>query len=745
MNNEPDDKKMNAKGNKDNDDWKKRLQDEFKPENMEKRFKDMRNGKGGKYRFSFWYFLLVIVVLAILNFMFLRTPDEVIEFSVFKEKVENGEIKRVKMTPSFYYGMTYTSDEYASQVVDSLTQRLNGNSSSGQVGNMVKTVPINDPTFVPLMESRGVEFYAEQEKRNYFLEILVSWVVPLLFLFFIWRMIFKRMGGGMGGSNVMSFGQNNSKIVAEEDLNTRFKDVAGCEESKDELVEVVDFLKTPDKYTSIGGKIPKGVLLVGPPGTGKTLMARAVAGEAGVTFFRMSGADFVEMFVGVGAARVRDLFKQAREKAPCIIFIDELDAIGKSRAGAVSTNDEREQTLNQLLVEMDGFDSTSGVIILAATNRPEVLDPALLRPGRFDRQVLVDKPDLLGREAILKIHSSGVSLAPEVDLKEVAKATPGFVGADLANIVNEAALLAVRGGRKAVSQLDLDEAIEKTIAGLEKKNRLINPREREIVAYHETGHALIAAFTPDADPVQKISIVPRGMGALGYTLQTPTEDRFLMTQEELIGRIDILLGGRAAEEIVFGKISTGASNDIMKSTDIARNMITEYGMSEKFKNMALSKRNGSYLEGAGSVKEYSEQTQQYIDEEISRLMDERYKVVVGLLTKHRDLLDSITDHLMDEEIVSTEEFLRLIENDENGAAELASRKEKDMKISKRAAEKGQKRNDEIIARNKARELAEKNEPPTVSQEHKTENPFAREVPLTMAGDESKEPEDDKTE
>ena len=728
MSKEPDDNKLDAQGkNNNNDDWRKKFQDELKPENMEKRIKKFRNGK---YRFSFWYFLLVIVVLAVLNFLFLRAPDEVIEFSAFKEKVEQGEIRRVKMTPSFYYGMTYTSGEYAEQMVDTLTQRLQGGSASTSQGNVFKTVPINDPTFVPLMESMEVEFYAEQEKRNYFLEILLSWVVPLLFLFFIWRMIFKRMGN-MGGSNVMSFGQNNSKIVAEEDLNTRFKDVAGCEESKDELVEVVDFLKTPDKYTSIGGKIPKGVLLVGPPGTGKTLMARAVAGEAGVTFFRMSGADFVEMFVGVGAARVRDLFKQAREKAPCIIFIDELDAIGKSRAGAISTNDEREQTLNQLLVEMDGFDSTSGVIILAATNRPEVLDPALLRPGRFDRQVLVDKPDLLGREAILKIHSSDVKLGDDVDLKDVAKATPGFVGADLANIINEAALLAVRGGRSEVSSADLDEAIEKTIAGLEKKNRLINPREREIVAYHETGHALVAAFTPDADPVQKISIVPRGMGALGYTLQTPTEDRFLMTQEELIGRIDILLGGRAAEQIVFGKISTGASNDIMKSTDIARNMITEYGMSEKFRNVTLTKRNGGYLEGGAAHKEYSEVTQQYIDEEISRLMEERYAHVLELLIRHRDLLEAVTDHLMDEEVVSTEEFMSFIEKDEKGAEELAARKEKDMKVSKRAAEKGQKRNDAIIARNKARELAEKNEPPTVKPEHSKESPFAREVPLTM--------------
>ncbi len=732
MEKNPDDNKTNAKG-QNNDDWRKRLKDELNPEKMDQRMKKFRNGK---YRFSFWYFLLVILVLVILNYLFMQTPDEVIEFSTFKEKVESGEIKRVKLTNSFYYGMTYTSQEFANQVVNTFTDRLAGRDVL-EGGQIYKTVPINDPTFVPLLEEKGVEYFAEQEKRNYFLEILVSWIVPLLFLVFIWRMIFKRMGN-MGGSNVMSFGQNNSKIVAESDLLTRFKDVAGCEESKDELVEVVDFLKTPDKYTAIGGKIPKGVLLVGPPGTGKTLMARAVAGEAGVTFFRMSGADFVEMFVGVGAARVRDLFKQAREKAPCIIFIDELDAIGKSRAGAISTNDEREQTLNQLLVEMDGFDSTSGVIILAATNRPEVLDPALLRPGRFDRQVLVDKPDLLGREAILKIHSANVKLDDSVDLKEIAKATPGFVGADLANIINEAALLAVRSGRKAVMMIDLEEAIEKIIAGLEKKNRLINPREREIVAYHETGHALVAAFTPDADPVQKISIVPRGMGALGYTLQTPTEDRFLMTREELIGRIDILLGGRAAEEIVFNKLSTGASNDIMKSTDIARNMITEYGMSERFRNVTLTKRNSSYLEGAGAQKEYSESTQQYIDDEISRLMSERYKVVKALLEKHRDLLESITDHLMDVEVVSAEEFMELIEKDEKGAAELASRKSRDMKVSKRAEEMGRKRNDAIIARNKARELAEKNEPPRVDKQHTKESPFTREVPLSMEGDEEKD-------
>ena len=399
-----------------------------------------------------------------------------------------------------------------------------------------RTVPVDDPDFIPLLEEQGVTYAAVSRRGTNMIGTMLSWVLPLVFFFFIWRLMFKRMGNM--GSDVMTFGKNRSKIVAEGQTGVTFSDVAGADEAKEELEEVVDFLKTPKKYTAIGGKVPKGVLLVGAPGTGKTLLARAVAGNAGVPFFRMSGADFVEMFVGVGAARVRDLFKQAREKAPCIVFIDELDAIGKSRLTMAGGNDEREQTLNMLLVEMDGFDATTGVIILAATNRPEVLDPALLRPGRFDRQVVVDKPDLEGREAILKIHSKDVKLDASVNLRDIAKATPGFVGADLANVINESALLAVRSGRKTVLQEDLHEAIEKAVAGLKKKNRLINPKEREIVAYHETGHALTAAFTEDADPVQKITIVPRGVGALGYTMQTPVEDRYLMTEDELLGKID---------------------------------------------------------------------------------------------------------------------------------------------------------------------------------------------------------------
>lgn len=671
----------------DNNDWKKR----FTP-------------GGGGFKFSFWFFLLALGVLALLNMFFSQGSDNTIEYSTFREYISEGVIKTVKMSPGEYTGYVYKMSEIQGQSITSLLQEFQSDSAS-ETPTHYKTVPIEDPGLLPLMEEHNVDYFAEAEKNGYLMEILIYWIFPIAFFIIIWRFLMKRMGGG---ANVMSFGQSSNKIVAEKDLKTRFRDVAGCEESKEELIEVVDFLQNAEKYRRIGGKIPKGVLLVGPPGTGKTLMARAVAGEAGVTFFKMSGAEFVEMFVGVGASRVRDLFKQAREKSPCIIFIDELDAIGKSRAGNMSTNDEREQTLNQLLVEMDGFDSTTGVILIAATNRPEVLDPALLRPGRFDRQVLVDKPDLLGREDILKIHSANVKMDDTVDLKQIAKATPGFVGADLANIVNEAALLAVRAGRHRVTRTDFEEAIEKTVAGLEKKNRLINPREREIVAYHETGHALMAAFTPDSDPVHKISIVPRGMGALGYTMQTPTEDRFLMTESELIGRIDVLLGGRAAEQIIYGKISTGASNDIMKATDIARRMITEYGMSQRFSNVTLTQRRSQFLDGGMMSREYSDDTQQYVDAEIARIMEERFTVVMAMLKKHENLLRDVTDIIMDQEIISAEEFLELIAKDEEGAAELERRKELDMKPSEKAVEKGKKRNDEIIARNKARNLEEEN-------------------------------------
>jgi cell division protease FtsH len=610
----------------------------------------------GGWKFSLIYVLILIIGLSLFNYVFLNRVNPTIDFSEFKAKIAGGEIKRVELTDSYFTGYT------------TATRRENPSGSVlrpySQIPEAVyRTVPINDGDFIKLMDEKNVAYYAVSREGSAVLNIIFSWILPIAFFIFIWRFLMKRLGN-MGG-NVLSVGQNRAVIVAEGDIKTRFSDVAGVDEAKEELVEVVDFLKAPKKYTDIGGKIPKGVLLVGPPGTGKTLLARAVAGEAGVSFFRISGAEFVEMFVGVGAARVRDLFKQARDKGRCIIFIDELDAIGKSRINNIAGgNDEREQTLNQLLVEMDGFDATSGLIILAATNRPDVLDPALLRPGRFDRQVLVDRPDLSGREAILRIHSRSVKLAPGVDLAAVARQTSGFAGADLANIVNEAALLAVRGGGLLVSQKDFEEAIEKTVAGLQKKTRIIKPEERRIVAYHETGHALVAVFTPGSDPVQKISIVPRGFGALGYTLQMPVEDRYLMTEEELLGKINVLLGGRAAEEIVFGQISTGAANDLTKATDIARKMITDYGMSGRFRNVALTQRGGGMMGNQPQEpifhREYSEATQQYIDEEIAHMVEKQYAAVKDSLSRSRELLDSVAVRLLEKETLDEKEFRNLI-------------------------------------------------------------------------------------
>ncbi len=676
----------------------------------------MKKLKGGNGKFPIIYLVGVIIAIIAINSYFTKITTNTIPLSDFKYKVSTGEIKYVKLVDGMYEGFI-TDPENADMT------RLNSYTS-------VPLPRLTDPGFSDLLVESGVQYEVIPEDNNPLIGMLLQWIIPLGLMFLIWRFMFKKIGG-MGGSNVMNFGQNKSKILSETDTGVAFDDVAGCEEAKYELEEVVDFLKNSKKYTEIGGKIPKGVLLVGPPGTGKTLMAKAVAGEAGVTFFRLSGADFVEMFVGVGAARVRDLFKQAREKAPAIIFIDELDAIGKSRASGMSTNDEREQTLNQLLVEMDGFDTQTGVILLAATNRPEILDPALLRPGRFDRQVLVDKPDLLGREEILRIHSKGVKLDAELSLKDIAKATPGFVGADLANIVNEAALLAVRASRKVVKQEDFMEAIEKSVVGLEKKNRIINPREREIVAYHEVGHALVAAFTPDQNPVEKISIIPRGFSALGYTLQTPTEDRFLMTEEELIGRIDVLLGGRAAEMLIYNKLSTGASNDIERATKIVNNMITIYGMSDRFRNMALSARNNSYLQGGGTTKDYSETTQQYIDDEIAKVLAERFEHVTSVIEKHLNLLESLTERLMTDEVLTSEEFMTIVKNDEHGKDSFTDREEKDMKPSARAEKTGKKRNEAIIERNKAIMEAKKNAPPKVNTEHKKENPFVNEVELKL--------------
>ena len=612
----------------------------------------------GSWKYLVVYIVILIIGMSIFNYVIVNKMNPAIDFSEFKTRIAAGEIKRVELTESYFIGYTNADKQQSSR---------SSSAFGASKEKMYRTVSISDPDFIKLMDEKNIAYGAVSREGNAILNFLFSWVLPIAFFIFIWRFVLRRLGNM--GSNVLSVGQNRAVIVAEGDIVTRFSDVAGVDEAKEELVEVVDFLKSPQKYKDIGGKIPKGVLLVGPPGTGKTLLARAVAGEAEVSFFRMSGADFVEMFVGVGAARVRDLFKQARSKAPCIIFIDELDAIGKSRINNIAGgNDEREQTLNQLLVEMDGFDGTSGLIILAATNRPDVLDPALLRPGRFDRQVLVDRPDLKGREAILRIHSQPVKLDPLVDLEIVARVTSGFSGADLANIVNEAALLAVRAGRKLVSQKDFDEAIEKTVAGLQKKTRVLKQEERKLTAYHEAGHAMVAAFTPNADPVQKISIIPRGF-ALGYTLQLPLEDRYTITKTDLLGRIDILLGGRVAEEMISGEYSTGAANDLTKATDIARKMITDYGMSDRFANVALTSRGmsmtGQEKHEPSFHREYAESTQQYIDEEIARVIENEYVKAKKILESRRDTLDNIASALLEKETLDEREFKALLSQRQN--------------------------------------------------------------------------------
>ena len=609
-----------------------------------------------QFKFSIWYFLFALAALFLINTVLLRPKYESVDYSDFKARIKSGEIVRVEISEKYVTGFT---QKRAPETAPGKPEP--GAPAPAAASITYRAVLMADADLVPLMEEKGLDYYAVAPENKSWLGALLSWVFPIVLMVFFWNYLSKRIGGA--GQGVMSFGANKAKLVAEGDTGVTFKDVAGVDEAKAELVEVVDFLKNPRKYEAIGGRIPKGVLLVGPPGTGKTLLAKAVAGESQVPFFRISGAEFVEMFVGVGAARVRDLFKQAREKAPCLVFIDELDAIGKSRGITLGGNDEREQTLNQLLVEMDGFDSRSGVIILSATNRPEILDPALLRPGRFDRQVLVDRPDLKGRIDILKVHIRNVKLDPSVDLDKIARGTPGFTGADLANIVNEAALLAVRAGRTSVLQRDFDEAIERVVAGLEKKNRLLNPKERSIVAHHETGHALVAAYAKGADPVHKVSIIPRGIGALGYTIQLPTEDRFLLTEDELLGKIDVLLGGRASEQVFFGEISTGASNDIARATDIARKMISDYGMSEKFTNVVLpSQRSPIFLPGEpiAGQREYSEFTQQYIDEEITRIIKQRYDKVVAFIEENQEVAARIAARLLEVETIGAEEFKSLI-------------------------------------------------------------------------------------
>jgi len=594
-----------------------------------------------KTKFNIWYVILAIWgVLLLQNMIFSQFRPKVIPFSEFIQAVVADRVVEIEIGK------------------DRITGKMRSDESGDEF--LFTTVRVETDLSQKLAE-HNVKFSGQVE--NTFFATLLSWVVPVLLFFGLWYFLMRRMQAGQAG--MMQFGKNKAKIVGEKDIQTRFDDVAGAEEAKEELNEIVDFLENPQMYQEIGGQMPKGVLLLGPPGTGKTLIARAVAGEAGVPFFSISGSEFVEMFVGMGAARVRDLFDQAREKAPCIIFVDELDALGKARgAGMMGGHDEREQTLNQLLVEMDGFDPSKGIIIMAATNRPEVLDPALLRSGRFDRQILVDRPDINGRKAILEIHAKKIKLDKNVDLEVIAQKTPGFSGADLANALNEAALLAVRKKKKTVGMPELDEAVDRIIGGLEKKNRVINPREKKIVAYHEVGHALVAALTPGSEPVHKISIIPRGLAALGYTQQRPIEDRYLMSHEELLFKIDVLLGGRVAEKIMFNSVTTGAGNDLMRATDIARAIVSEYGMGESLGLSTYPKqRHPVFLQSEQAFRggrEYSEETAARLDNEIRSILDQRERHVSELLTARKETMIQIAELLLEKEVIFEEDFQRLL-------------------------------------------------------------------------------------
>ncbi|HEX5725841.1 MAG TPA: ATP-dependent zinc metalloprotease FtsH [Longimicrobiaceae bacterium] len=597
---------------------------------------------GARPRLGLMPLLLALLGLVVLNQVFSSARQPEVNYSELKNRIERGHVKSVRVGPTLIEAVP----------VDSIRER-----SGARVWRVNK---VEDDTLVPLLESKNIPYTGLGEGRYSWL----LWLLPVAIMILFTSLMLRRMNPTQG---VLTVGKSRARIVGEEGTGVTFNDVAGVDEAKQETVEIVEFLKNPDKFAKLGAKIPKGVLLVGPPGTGKTLLARAVAGEAGVTFFQISGAEFVEMFVGVGAARVRDLFAQAKAQAPCIIFIDELDALGKARTpgGVLGGNDEREQTLNQLLVEMDGFDPRIGVIIMAATNRPEILDPALLRPGRFDRQILVDRPDVKGRLDILRIHSKGISLAPDVDLERIARRTPGFVGADLANLLNEAALLAARRDRTQVSMQEIDDAVDRIVAGLEKKNRLINDKERRIVAYHEAGHAIVAERVPTADPVHKISIIPRGVAALGYTQQLPTEDRYLLTKQELMDRIAVLLGGRVAEEIVFNEISTGAGNDLERVTDLARSMVTEYGMSRELGPVNLAgPRRAQFLqlpEPDGARRSYSEDTAREIDAEIRGLIEGTYERVRKILADDREILEILAQRLLEVEVVDESELREIMQ------------------------------------------------------------------------------------
>jgi cell division protease FtsH len=605
-------------------------------------------------QFSIWYFIAAFIIIMMIQNYLTGPHVETITYGQFKSLVKKSLLADVAVGEKIIRGNI--KGEGVQQVLP--PEKLKEIGHDGKKVHPFITVRVEDPGLTAELEEAGVPFRGELAS-NWFPTIL-SWVVPVVLFFLLWSYLFKRMGAGSG---LMQIGKSKAKVYIEKKTGVTFADVEGIDEAEGELVEVVEFLKNPGKYQRLGGRIPKGVLLLGLPGTGKTLLARAVAGEAEVPFFSISGSDFVEMFVGVGAARVRDLFAQAAEHAPSIIFIDELDALGKARGmNILGGHDEREQTLNQLLSEMDGFDPNKGVIIMAATNRPEILDPALLRPGRFDRQVLVDRPDIKGREKILQLHAKRIKLSPSVELSLVAAKTPGFVGADLANIVNEAALLAARQGKNAVEMADFDEAIERVVAGLQKKSRVMSPKEKKTVAYHESGHALVAELTPGADPVSKISIIPRGVAALGYTQQLPTEDRYLMTRSELLGRVSILLGGRVAEEMAFGDVSSGAQNDLQRATEIARTMVTQFGMSEKLGLVSLEgPRTPLFLPiPTQAPKEYSEETARVIDEEVKKILSEAHVKAREILGSHRQALEELAGLLLEKEVVERPELQAIL-------------------------------------------------------------------------------------
>jgi cell division protease FtsH len=620
-----------------------------------------------KTQFSLFYLFIALTVLFLIQGWLVAPRPFEIPMSQFLTLLREAKFEKVSLTEREIRGTVKPGAVPAPAAGPGDRLRNLLGAKPGPIVYIATRIPaMDDSALLSELEAAKVEFSGRVES-TFWRDLLFGWVVPLGLMAGLWIFLMRRMGGGP--TQALSFGRSKAKIYDRKELKTTFADVAGVDEAKAELIEVVDFLRNPKKYQRLGGRIPKGVLLVGPPGTGKTLLARAVAGEADVPFFFLSGSEFVEMFVGVGASRVRDLFEQAKEKAPCIVFIDELDAIGKTRAGTtgfLSGHDEREQTLNQLLAEMDGFDSSKGVIIMAATNRPEVLDAALLRAGRFDRQVVVDKPDVRGREAILRVHVRNVTLAPTVDLHVLASRTPGMAGADLANIINEAALLAARKGKEAVEMSDLDEAVDRVVGGLERKSRVLSEKERDIVAHHEIGHALVASSLPQADPVHKVTIIPRGVGALGATYQLPLEDRYLLTKSELEDRIAVLLGGRAAEEVVYGEISTGAHNDLERATEMARLMVTQYGMSEELGPTTFGGgQQAMFLKGAGlpQEREYSEATARVIDDETRGIIDRIYDRVRGLVSARKKVLMEAAAELKLRETLEGDRLRQLLTGD----------------------------------------------------------------------------------